>query len=98
MNLPIITISERDALRLRKLVAAGAATQTENIERLKAELERARIVPESELPRDVIAMNSTVELEDLEDGVLDPSEGTGPWIGEWEPGPSTEASVWRRVR
>ena len=34
----------------------------------------------------------------LEDGVLDPSEGTGPWIAEWEPGPSTEASVWRRVR
>ncbi|HEX6916968.1 MAG TPA: acyl-CoA dehydrogenase family protein [Phycicoccus sp.] len=34
----------------------------------------------------------------LEDGVLDPSEGTGPWIADWEPGPSTEESVWRRVR
>ncbi|GAA4403651.1 acyl-CoA dehydrogenase family protein [Fodinibacter luteus] len=34
----------------------------------------------------------------LEEGVLDQSEGTGPWIARWEPGPSTEESVWRRVR
>ena len=34
----------------------------------------------------------------LEEGVLDPSEGTGPWIAPWEPGPSAEESVWRRVR
>jgi hypothetical protein len=34
----------------------------------------------------------------LEEGVLDPSEGTGPWIARWEPGPSTQESVWRDVR
>ena len=34
----------------------------------------------------------------LEEGVLDPSEGTGPWIAPWAPGPSTEQSVWRAVR
>jgi hypothetical protein len=34
----------------------------------------------------------------LEDGVLDPSEGTGPWIAEWSPGASSEESVWRSVR
>jgi regulator of nucleoside diphosphate kinase len=70
MKLPVITIPERDALRLRKLVATAATTKTEHIEKLKTELERARIVPEAELPRDVIAMNSTVELEDLEDGEI----------------------------
>jgi regulator of nucleoside diphosphate kinase len=70
MKLPVITISERDALRLRKLVAASAATHTEHIEKLKTELERAHIVPETELPSHVIAMNSTVELEDLEDGEI----------------------------
>jgi len=32
----------------------------------------------------------------LEDGVLDPSEGTGPWIASWAPGPSTEENVARR--
>ncbi|MGB7819993.1 MAG: acyl-CoA dehydrogenase family protein [Ornithinibacter sp.] len=34
----------------------------------------------------------------LEDGVMDPSEGTGPWIADWEAGESTEQSVWRAVR
>jgi hypothetical protein len=32
----------------------------------------------------------------LEDGVLDQSEGTGPWIAHWEPGPSNEPNVARR--
>jgi hypothetical protein len=32
----------------------------------------------------------------LEDGILDQSEGTGPWIAHWEPGPSNEANVARR--
>lgn len=34
----------------------------------------------------------------LEDGVLDPSEGTGPWIATWSPGPSEVESVRRTVR
>ncbi len=34
----------------------------------------------------------------LEGGVLDPSEGTGPWIASWSPGPSAGESVWRPVR
>ncbi|TLW90977.1 acyl-CoA dehydrogenase [Saccharomonospora piscinae] len=32
----------------------------------------------------------------LEAGVLDPSEGTGPWIADWSPGASTEPDVARR--
>ncbi|TJZ80264.1 acyl-CoA dehydrogenase [Rhodococcus oryzae] len=32
----------------------------------------------------------------LEAGVLDPSEGTGPWISQWSPGASTEENVARR--
>jgi alkylation response protein AidB-like acyl-CoA dehydrogenase len=32
----------------------------------------------------------------LEDGIIDQSEGTGPWIAHWEPGPSTEENVARR--
>jgi hypothetical protein len=34
----------------------------------------------------------------LEEGVLDQSEGTGPWIAEWAAGPSESESVWRAVR
>jgi alkylation response protein AidB-like acyl-CoA dehydrogenase len=32
----------------------------------------------------------------LEDGILDQSEGTGPWIAHWELGASTEANLARR--
>ncbi|MFD4467201.1 acyl-CoA dehydrogenase family protein [Rhodococcus sp. NPDC058505] len=34
----------------------------------------------------------------LESGVLDQSEGTGPWIASWSPGPSTEPNLARRFR
>lgn len=33
----------------------------------------------------------------LEEGILDPSEGTGPWIAHWEPGASAESDLARRV-
>jgi hypothetical protein len=31
----------------------------------------------------------------LEAGVIDQSEGTGPWISAWEAGPSEKKNVWR---
>jgi hypothetical protein len=34
----------------------------------------------------------------LEDGVIDQSEGTGPWIAMWEPGPSKADDVHRHYR
>jgi alkylation response protein AidB-like acyl-CoA dehydrogenase len=34
----------------------------------------------------------------LEEGVLDQSEGTGPWISTWSAGPSAHESVWRSYR
>jgi hypothetical protein len=38
------------------------------------------------------------ELTWLEEGVLDPSQGTGPWVADWDPGPSQAENVRRRVR
>ena len=32
----------------------------------------------------------------VEEGVLDLSEGTGPWISQWQPGPAQEENVARR--
>ncbi len=32
----------------------------------------------------------------LEDGIVDQSEGTGPWIAHWEAGKSTETNLARR--
>ena len=34
----------------------------------------------------------------LEDGVIDPSEGTGPWIAGWQPGESKATNQARRYR
>jgi alkylation response protein AidB-like acyl-CoA dehydrogenase len=34
----------------------------------------------------------------LEEGVVDPSEGTGPWIARWQPGPTRAENVHRRYR
>jgi alkylation response protein AidB-like acyl-CoA dehydrogenase len=34
----------------------------------------------------------------LEEGVVDPSEGTGPWIAKWSTGPSETDNVARRYR
>ena len=38
------------------------------------------------------------DLTWLEDGVLDQSEGTGPWISPWAAGPSEHESVHRTYR
>ncbi|MGH3359120.1 MAG: acyl-CoA dehydrogenase family protein, partial [Nocardioidaceae bacterium] len=47
---------------------------------------------DTNLSRSVLAGDLTW----LEEGVIDGSEGTGPWIAEWSPGPSKAADVSRR--
>ncbi len=49
---------------------------------------------DARLARSVLAGDHTW----LEEGMLDPSEGTGPWISAWSPGPSEVESVWRPLR
>jgi regulator of nucleoside diphosphate kinase len=59
-----IIITQEDARRLRALLnERQMATYAESVQRLSEELERATIV--AELPEDVIALDSTVELDDL---------------------------------
>jgi regulator of nucleoside diphosphate kinase len=73
MNLSLsVIVSERDARRLRLLVQARRINGTpgESVRHLQSELDRAHIVPDAELPADVIAMDSIVELEDLSSGEL----------------------------
>ncbi|OBF94186.1 acyl-CoA dehydrogenase [Mycobacterium sp. 852014-52450_SCH5900713] len=45
------------------------------------------------LTRDVVRSRFTW----LEDGIIDQSEGTGPWIAHWEQGASTETNLARRI-
>lgn len=57
-----ITLSETDYARLTALVNSGSALT----ETLEQELERATILPDRKLPKDVVSMFSTVEYRNVE--------------------------------
>lgn len=64
-----IQITEFDLQRLRKLILGAESTeyrQSEYLENLRMELERAEIVTPQEVPPTVVTMNSTIELLDLD--------------------------------
>ncbi len=72
MTLPI-HITANDLRKLRELIRIGSLQRgpdLENLKRLEAELERASVVAEDALPDDVITMNATAELENLDSGAL----------------------------
>jgi hypothetical protein len=45
--------------------------------------------------KDIAAATLDGDFTWLEAGVIDQSEGTGPWISTWAPGPSEHKNVWR---
>lgn len=61
MSPPPIIVASEDLTRLLQLAArfAGAETATQ----LEVELERARVLPLSKMPDDVVVMNSRLEYE-----------------------------------
>lgn len=64
-----ITLTAEDHERLQKLLDSNLArlvVDTARIDELQAELDRAQIAPERDVPVDVVIMNSTVTLRDLE--------------------------------
>jgi regulator of nucleoside diphosphate kinase len=64
-----IIVTEADLCRLERLLAsefAAAIGSSKYLNDLRAELERAEIVPVEEVPEDVVTMNSTVVLRDLD--------------------------------
>jgi regulator of nucleoside diphosphate kinase len=66
-----IIVSIRDRERLEGLITAAQAQgsqRPEYLEALRGELERARTVKPAQVPPDVITMNSTVRLRDLDTG------------------------------
>jgi regulator of nucleoside diphosphate kinase len=69
-----ITITHEDRRRLGTMLLSA---QTHRIERqehlhaLEAELERAHGMDSAEVPHDVVTMNSTVELRDLDTGEIE---------------------------
>lgn len=66
-----IFVTEEDAGRLRTLlvgVRERSVRDREHLQQLDDELDRARVVPASEIPPDVVTMNSELALRDLDTG------------------------------
>lgn len=61
----VIIVTEKDYQRLNYILKDLDALEVEDLE---IELERAKIVADSEIPRDVVTMNSQVEYCDLTSG------------------------------
>jgi regulator of nucleoside diphosphate kinase len=64
-----IHITAFDLERLRRLLSNAQATEyreSEYLEKLKMELDRASIVTPQEIPPTVVTMNSTIELVDMD--------------------------------
>ena len=65
----VIWVADEDRAKLDtmlRVMAAHGDAQTGYRVALAGELRRARVVPRSQIPRDVVTMNSTVRLRDLE--------------------------------
>lgn len=60
-----LLVSQKDYEQLSRLVSAS---ETESAILLEEELERAKVVPPSEIPQDTVTMNSRVTFVDLESG------------------------------
>lgn len=72
--LPVLRISQSDHERLRLLVEMVMKSQPrmrETLQPLRAELERANVLPPASIPAGVVVMGSTVEIEDRESGEVD---------------------------
>lgn len=64
-----IYITDYDLTRLKELLGVGitfAERDRESLEALQGELDRAQIVDPTEVPHDVVTMNSRVRLTDVE--------------------------------
>ena len=65
----IIIISDADHQRLEALIESvryDASLRDDYLDALDGELKRARVVPQSDMPPEVITMNSVVRLRDLD--------------------------------
>ncbi len=54
--------------RLRLLIAECSGNDAPYLERLKAELDKARVLPPKDVPGNVVTMNSIVRIKDLDTG------------------------------
>jgi len=65
---PSIILSQRDAARLEAMLESPALRNTPVASALLAELTRAEVVADDQVPAEVVRMNSVVECEDENGG------------------------------
>ncbi|MET0285709.1 MAG: nucleoside diphosphate kinase regulator [Polyangiales bacterium] len=65
---PQIVVTETDSQRLRKLLASLPSERRRELAGLELELARAHVVQSSEVPADVVTMNSRVRFEEVHSG------------------------------
>lgn len=63
---PPIVISDQDLERLEKLMASLSGTPVPGMDELENELSRADVVPSSEIPPNVVTMNSAVRFREVD--------------------------------
>ena len=87
MNARRIVLTEQDMARLRRLVAQhSTGKNAKECEALEAELDRAEVVAPTDVPPDVVTMNSRVRFgdadtdEELEATLVYPSDAN---VDEW---------------
>jgi regulator of nucleoside diphosphate kinase len=68
MYVPEIIVTEQDVERLALLLESLPAAHRSRTERLESELSRAQVVPATDVPRDVVTMNSRIVYEEPESG------------------------------
>ena len=69
-----IILTTEDYQRLEMLLTSNLARLVDDsvrLDELRTEMGRARVVPRQEVPNDVVTMNSTVALRDLETNELE---------------------------
>jgi len=62
-----LIILDTDAIRLKKLLEDKASGGHQYCSALKEEINKAQIVSKADMPEDVVIMNSTIEILDMED-------------------------------
>lgn len=72
MTLTPIYLSREDHAKLRLLLASISSSSTHRtLHKLREELDRAVVVDSTEIPADVVALDATVEYEDLATGEVE---------------------------
>ena len=63
-----LVLLDSDATRLSQIFNGNQSASRQYSAALRDEIAKAQIVPREKLPVDVVIMNSTVQIQDMEDG------------------------------